>query len=668
MASTITPINPLTFNIEELSSNDQSILTPNITDGKIIYGKSKIEFHVYDLNNNLISSDEDISEWNVSTDLSVSKTTNPISVYETSTPNTNENTTVVLDPEVNITNIGYTYGTYNVLYNFTDYQFGSSPSNQFYITDISSDRTEIRITNNFIPTGSLKIAYEDFKLKYSTDTFFDEFYINFGSNNLYLGINILLDTPDSTTSGLFIKLYEPLPLDFDVKSQLWIVTKTAESVAYNINLELPSFTIDNITTIAGPNTNIQTKNILSNPSTLFSYNTLVSSSLSSSKDQLKSYLYDNSVDINIDYNDYNNFVFYSSAANRLSNFYLKAQEIENYNNDIASYNALTITPQVSNSIALLETKISSIIEKFDGYEYFLYFTSGSYAWPKTNSTPPYTLASTGSAVVLNWYGSDVYGSTYYGGQYLSASEYDTNNPDILTNLVPNYLKEGTYNSQNYLTFINMIGQSFDNVWVYTNNITTKFNADNRLDYGASPELVADILRSFGLPIYTNNFSTNDSYLNLLGYGSDGQLYPTGSEKIDLIITSSADPLSQNELNLQTYKRLLHNLPYLYSKKGSVEAIRILATIFGIPDTILQVSEFGGQDEINFNDYDYWYNQYNYAYYTSGSNFISSSFVLNSAWNSSNNVPQAVEFRFKTDGLPYNTASITSQSLWETDQN
>jgi len=668
MASTIIPINPLTFNIEELSSNDQSILTSNITDGKVIYGKSKIEFHIYDLNNNLITSDENISEWNVSTDLSVSKTTNPISVYETSTPNTNENTTVILDPEANITNLGYTYGTYNVLYNFTDYQFESSPLNQFYITDISSDRTEIRITNNFIPTGSLKIAYEDFKLKYSTDTFFDEFYINFGNNNLYLGINVLLDTPDNTTSGLFIKLYEPLPLDFGVKSQLWIVTKTAESVAYNINLELPSFIIDNITTIAGPNTNIQTKNTLSNPSSLFSYNTLVSSSLSSSKDQLKSYLYDNSVDINIDYNDYNNFVFYSSAANRLSNFYLKAQEIENYNNDIASYNALTITPQVSNSIVLLESKISSIIEKFDGYEYFLYFTSGSYAWPKTNSTPPYTLASTGSAAVLNWYGSDVYGSTYYGGQYLSASEYDTNNQDILTNLVPNYLKEGTYNSQNYLTFINMIGQSFDNVWVYTNNITTKFNADNRLDYGASPELVADILRSFGLPIYTNNFSTNDSYLNLLGYGSDGQLYPTGSEKIDLIITSSADPLSQNELNLQTYKRLLHNLPYLYSKKGSVEAIRILATIFGIPDTILQISEFGGQDEINFNDYDYWYNQYNYAYYTSGSNFISSSFVLNSAWNSSNNVPQAVEFRFKTDGLPYNTASIASQSLWETDQN
>jgi hypothetical protein len=42
--------------------------------------------------------------------------------------------------------------------------------------------------------------------------------------------------------------------------------------------------------------------------------------------------------------------------------------------------------------------------------------------------------------------------------------------------------------------------------------------------------------------------------------------------------------------------------------------------------------------------------------------------LNSSWGATSDNPQAVEFRFKTDSLPYNTASIASQSLWETDQN
>ena len=98
------------------------------------------------------------------------------------------------------------------------------------------------------------------------------------------------------------------------------------------------------------NTNEDIQNIYFNENITNYSSTLVSSSISSSKDQLKSYLYDNSVDINIDYNYYSNFVFYSSAANRLNNFYLKAQEIENYNNDITSYDALTATPQFTKSI------------------------------------------------------------------------------------------------------------------------------------------------------------------------------------------------------------------------------------------------------------------------------------------------------------------------------
>ncbi len=70
----------------------------------------------------------------------------------------------------------------------------------------------------------------------------------------------------------------------------------------------------------------------------------------------------------------------------------------------------------------------------------------------------------------------------------------------------------------------------------------------------------------------------------------------------------------------------------------------LITTFGVDDTILRINEFGGKDK-NINSYDNWQDEYNYAFYTSGSAFISSSFTLNSSWNASNNKPQAVEFRF-----------------------
>jgi hypothetical protein len=91
-------------------------------------------------------------------------------------------------------------------------------------------------------------------------------------------------------------------------------------------------------------------------------------------------------------------------------------------------------------------------------------------------------------------------------------------------------------------------------------------------------------------------------------------------------------------------------------------LRALITSYGIPDTILRINEYGGKDKTNTNDWDYWQNEFNYAYKQNGDNFISSSFVLNSSWGANSDNPETVMFRFKTNGLP--TSSIPySQSLF-----
>ena len=61
-----------------------------------------------------------------------------------------------------------------------------------------------------------------------------------------------------------------------------------------------------------------------------------------------------------------------------------------------------------------------VIKNLDGYEKFLYFESGTYSWPKSNTQSPYTLFSYTSSEATTWLGSerDSYGS--YGGQLLSA--------------------------------------------------------------------------------------------------------------------------------------------------------------------------------------------------------------------------------------------------------
>jgi hypothetical protein len=631
------PVNRV-LNLQTISPQDDNLLTEFNVEGYLSPTGSNVEFSIYDLNNNLLSYNPNYIGWKGTTSGTDSKN--------------KDFNSISIDPGQDVNNSGYGYGQVYTVYNFLKNEIGSSYLNQFFISEISSDRTEIRIDNINISNESLEILFDEFYTKFNLSENYDYFYLNFGDNNLLISTNLYLDKSTDNYSVL-IKLYDALPQQFGLKSQCFVSSIEADSIAYQVSFQSDIINIDTILNLQGPNTNLNINNQVNNSTNLQNYQSLTQNVYTSSVDQLKSLLNERGLEINVDYEDYYSFVFFSSAQSRLENFYYKAKQIENYNNDINTLNSLTSTPGSSGSISILEQYISNIITNFDGYEYYLYFESGSKAWPKTNSTPPYTLASTGSAAVLSWYGS----------QLIAASLYDEDNQNLLVNTIPDYLKD--YDSENYLTFVKMIGQSFDSIWVYIKNISEKTNTDNRLYKGAPVGLLADILRSFGVKIYTNNFSVDDTYQSLLGIGADGQLYPTGSELINTLITASTIPITLDDVQNLTYKRLYHNLPYLLKKKGTIDGIRTLSNAFGVDDTILRINEFGGKDK-NFNTWDYWQDEFSYAFYTSGSTFMTSSFTLNSNWSAGNDKPDAIEFRFKTDGLPYNTASIASQSLFTSD--
>ena len=71
-----------------------------------------------------------------------------------------------------------------------------------------------------------------------------------------------------------------------------------------------------------------------------------------------------------------------------------------------------------------------------------------------------------------------------------------------------------------------------------------------------------------------------------------------------------------------------------------------------------------KDKDNTNDWDYWFEQFNYAYLTENDGIINSNWVVNTGWGSEGDVPETVEFRFKTE--PASTATPSSQSLWSLD--
>ena len=112
------------------------------------------------------------------------------------------------------------------------------------------------------------------------------------------------------------------------------------------------------------------------------------------------------------------------------------------------------TSPISSSKLLLENEIKTLISSFDGYENFLYYTSGSSSWPKSNSQPPYILYPPTSNQAITW----------YDNQSEIALEYDSTNQNNLNEIIPTYLRDNLSNT-NYFLFVNLIGQFFDEIWL-----------------------------------------------------------------------------------------------------------------------------------------------------------------------------------------------------------
>ena len=650
----IQSLDAVTFELQTYTLNDINLIPTTDTFGSFNTTTDHIEYFIYDLNNNILFS-------------------NVIGYPQFSLLNNN----LVIDPENDLKTQGYTEGNYNTLYNFLRNRAGSSPLNRYYIDQISSDRTEIRLNTTSIPNGEVITSVSDFiTYRNSSGTFID-FYLDFGDNNLIIANNILLDiTTNPNDPTVLIKLYEPLPNNFNVQAQCWIVESIAEPVAYNINIIQTFDELDQNIYLRGPNTNIAIKDQINNSTPYVTYNSLTSntslSGTGSLQYQINSLLAEKGLEINIDYSDYSEFVFFSSAKTRLENFYYKLSLIDQYQSN-ANLITSTTNPFISASSNIWTNKIDEIITGFDGYEYYLYYESGSTAWPKTNSTYPYINSSPNSVNSL----------AFLTSQTVIAEDFDSQNNNRLINAIPSYLTDDSTNDQ-YMLFVDMVGQNFDSVWVYIKDVTNKYNADNRVNYGVSKDLVADVLRDLGIKIYQNNFSTDDLYSALLGITPSGSLYnlpftigslpvPTGSflDYINTYVTASStgslDPTF--DINAETYKRIYHNLPYILKKKGTPEGLRTLITSYGIPDTILRINEFGGKNK-DPNTWDYWQDEYNYAYnYTSSNKItpaVTTNWELNSNWGSTNNRPTVVQFRFKVANAEFIFANNPYTTLWHLD--
>jgi hypothetical protein len=503
----IQSVDPNNYQLQNYNAEDESLIQNFSTE--IIFDSTQdyLEYFVLDLNSNVLYSNT--AGYNNYTILGDN---------------------IIIDPQKDLEVTGYSEGQYYTIYNFLKRKLSSSPNSTFYIQDISSDRTELRLNTTTISSIDIVDLTNQLSQDILNNNYYQDFYLNFGNNKLVIAVNIALDNTDPNDPTVLIKLYEPLPLEFNVKSTCWVVEQIAESKAYQIELTTVFDFTPVLNYINGPNLNLDLQDQINNSTPYYNQNTLAlnASTLGTGSllYQINSLLAEKGIEINIDYTDYSEFVHFSSAQTRLENFYYKISLLENYttNSNLASTSPTNTF--ISSSQIIWNNKINDIITNFDGYEYYLYFESGSYAWPKIASStlPPYINATTGSVAAINWFTT----------QSISASFYDSENNNHLINAIPTYLREDPQNAK-YELFIQMAGQHFDNIWVYLKDITNKFNTDNRLNYGISKDIVAQAIRDLGVKIYQNNFSDADIYSSLIGLNSFRKHFTVTITQLDLYL-------------------------------------------------------------------------------------------------------------------------------------
>ena len=601
------------------SPQDIALINTNTIIGKYGAPNDYIEYFIKDLGNTVIDANYYVTEYQLD-----NAVVDPI---------TRTTTQLYLDPERDARLLGYNRGIVNIKYNFFSKQLASAPSlsQNFWIKEISTSRTEIKAARQDLSNGDLQLAFSEFNAVLAADAYYPTFYLNFGADIQIIGINAVYVEEDGNGYIIF-KLYEPLPIEYDLKSTFWVVTQVADSAEFNVSINVAPETILDSLPIKGPNFKVNIKEKVGQTTPYYSYESLLLTSVTSSFQQLKSMMDEKGIQINVDYSNFSNFIHFSSATERLYNFIYKVQLIESASAGLAQNN--TSTAKV-----LLQNQIDTTITNFDGYEYYLYFTSASTAWPKQNSTQPYLLYPVTSSQVITWLGNiNTVPTATTMSMYWSSSYYDDQNKDLLLYATPSYILDDSANAP-YLLFLNMIGQHFDNIWIYLKDVTNHYSAENNPFVGISMDQVADALRSFGVQLYTNTSITDNIYYSLLGLNQTGSalpvtssaysvvniasssLYPLsgsaylssslalppfGEEKINRYVTtfvtqsSPAFDISQSfatlpasQLQGEIYKRLYHNLAYLLKTRGTERGIKALVTTFGIPGNILDPHEYGG---------------------------------------------------------------------------
>lgn len=640
------PIPPITIqNVSSLSDLVPPI--EDLTDSSTIvpFGESKndkIELHILNLKDNLLESVYEIDytlNRGLNTDRQVGRLATGLA---RPTPGNNNISNVSVNLHKIFRDLGYISGKFKFNLNFHRNLLGSRKTPASLI-GISDDRTQVSISYKGVSYLNNAPLVDEKGNRY-------EFYINLKFNRLIRISALVKDEELSTSKELVYTITLQNPLDIEIgPSECWIDQQLSDPVLDTIAI-LPPKKKDPVVNLRSPNFNIEIEDGIAQSTAFQSWDSLLSTRPTSSQELISRFLSSSfgAIELNVDYRKYSNFVFYGSAVERLNNFKYKLGLIEYYDSLLDDLNTLNPSPAIDTNISDLTSKKNALLGGFDGYEKYLYYESSSYetsslgeftpsTWPKQTSVRPY----------INYASTSSQGFEWYQGQLATASLYDKQNLESLVRTIPDFIGSDSANDT-YTTFINMIGQHFDILRAYVEQLPDIHSRKEPLYDGLAKDLVYHVLRSLGIEA-VNGFSVQDLWLSSLGLNQSGSYTQTGS----------LQSMPTDDIVKETWKRILNNLPYLLKTKGTERGIRALINCYGVPATVYRVREYSGPYDytskgITRRDRYKKVEKFTYAMFLSGS--------MNVTCQGSG---LTVQFRFKPVYLPAAVTNVCSGPVFIT---
>ena len=547
---------------------------------------------------------------------------------------------------------------------------------------IQFDKSELTIPRNVVINRLL----DGFISQLNTASLVDESskYLN---HLLHLpNDNKLITTWLGSEGSLILKLYEPLSTAIQPNQQVWISKLQSDPIIETINItgENASF----CPPLKGPNFSLEENNGVAYQI----LDDLIASGSITSNDIVNNYLEGTNVNttkLNLQYvsgSDYTfkSFSHFGSAEERAANFFYKVKLLETYKARYEALIATTFIPpydgynggiltengfQVITEDGLFDVQweiaqssgvnqageakkvlntINGILRNFDGFENFLYKSNNNLAYPKVLYVHPITglgtliLRDTTHASVTAWYNALID----------EAANYDKYNPNYLVNNIPEFIRED-YNNNDFIVFLDMIGQHFDIVWAYVKALDNNKILEHKQISGLSNTLVSQMLQSFG---WNPKNAFNSPFLWEYAFGKTKD----GFQKYGM-------PLS--EANDEVWRRILNNLPYLLKHKGTARAMKAIMACYGVPQSMLTIMEFGGpQDPTQGGTSKFTFDDRTAAFYLKGDLNGNGSSNIKVPWHEINNVdyPNSIEFRILPNELPTPIYTLISGSEWTLD--